>query len=280
MVWIISRPFFLPKLLKSKETHFFTTSMKKLIYHIGAPFRLLYKIYFVLVFALLAIPFYPIFFVLLRTDKNTHQAFKMKRVWAWLILFLTGIKVKKIDQHLLPKPPYVICANHASYLDIVVMFVVIPETFLFLGKAELLKWPIVRIFFRNMDIPVDRTNSIKARKSIELTKEAIQKGYSMAIFPEGLIPSADIPKMKPFKKGAFVLAVSKQVPIVPISFTSNWKLFSTETDPFGGGRPGIAEVIFHKPIPTKGKTETDIPALSKLVFDTISTKLNQKKGGE
>ncbi len=247
--------------------------MRKLGYYIGAPFRLLYKIYFVLVFVVLAIPFYPIFFFLLRTDKKTHQAFKVKQVWAWLLLFLTGIKVKKVNKNLLPKPPYVICANHASYLDIVVMFIAIPETFLFLGKAELLKWPIVRIFFRNMDIPVDRTNNVKARKSIELTKQAIQKGFSVAIFPEGLIPSENIPKMKPFKKGAFVLAVSQQAPIVPITFTTNWKLFSTEVDPFGGGRPGIAEVIFHPAISTINKTVNDIPDISKATFDVIDSKL-------
>ncbi len=247
--------------------------MKKLVYYIGAPFRLLYKIYFVLVFAVLAIPFYPIFFYLLRTDKKIHTAFKVKRIWAWLLLFLTGIKVKKINKHLLPKPPYVICANHASYLDIVIMFIAIPETFLFLGKAELLKWPIVRIFFRNMDIPVDRTNGVKARKSIELTKQAIQKGYSVAIFPEGLIPSENIPKMMPFKKGAFVLAVSQEAPIVPITFTTNWKLFSTEVDPFGGGRPGIAKVVFHPAINTINKTDKDIPELIQVTFDVIDSKL-------
>lgn len=243
--------------------------MRKTLNYIGGPFRLLYKVYFLLVFLVLAIPMYPLFYFLLRNDKRIHQAFKLKKIWANILLFFTGIKVSKRNTISLPKTPYVICANHASYLDIVVMFVIIPETFLFLGKAELLKWPIIRIFFRNMDIPVDRTNSIKARQSIELTKEAVQKGFSIAIFPEGLIPTEGIPKMKPFKRGAFVLAVSQQVPIVPITFSTNWKLFATESDLFGPGRPGIAEVIFHEPIPTKGKTEKDIRQLMKETFVAI-----------
>ena len=222
-----------------------------------------------LVFLILAIPMFPLFYFLLKTDKRIHQAFKLKRIWAKIILFFTGIVVVQNNKELLPKSPYVICANHASYLDIVLMFVVIPETFLFLGKAELLKWPIIKIFFRNMDIPVDRSNGMKAKKSIELTKEAIQKGFSVAIFPEGLIPSEGIPKMKPFKRGAFVLAVSQQVEIVPITFVNNWKLFATESDLFGPGRPGLAKVIFHKPISTKGKTEKDIPQLVKETFSSI-----------
>ncbi|MEN8929489.1 MAG: lysophospholipid acyltransferase family protein [Flavobacteriales bacterium] len=243
--------------------------MKNIVSHIFAPFRFLYKVYFVLIFLLLAIPMFPIFFYLLRTDKKIHQAFKLKRIWSKIILFLTAIKVKQTGKELLPKSPYVICANHASYLDIVVMFVIIPDTFLFLGKAELQKWPVVKIFFRNMDIPVDRSNSVKAKHSIELTKQAIQKGYSIAIFPEGLIPAKGIPKMKPFKRGAFVLAVSQQVEIVPISFATNWKLFATESDLFGPGSPGFAKVIFHSPIATKGKTEQDIPQLMKCTFSEI-----------
>lgn len=245
--------------------------MKRLVFYIFAPLRFLYKVYFVLVFLILAIPMFPLFFFLLRTDKNIHQAFKLKRIWAKLLLFFTGIVVVQKNKDLLPKTPYVICANHCSYLDIVVMFVVIPNTFLFLGKAELLKWPIVKIFFRNMDIPVDRSNSIKAKKSLELTKQAVQKGFSIAIFPEGLIPSEEIPKMKPFKRGAFVLAVSQQVDIVPITFANNWKLFATESDLFGPGRPGIAKVIFHSPILTKGKNEKDIPQLLKDTFSKIET---------
>lgn len=226
-----------------------------------------------LVFLILAIPMFPMFYFLLKTDKKIHQAFKLKRVWSKLLLFFTGIVVSQKNQELLPKSPYVICANHASYLDIVLMFFIIPDTFLFLGKAELLNWPIIKIFFRNMDIPVDRSNSMKAKKSIELTKEAVQKGFSVAIFPEGLIPSEGIPKMKPFKRGAFVLAVSQQVDIVPITFANNWKLFATESDLFGPGRPGIAKVFFHKPISTKGKTEKEIPSLIKETYSAIESKI-------
>jgi len=245
--------------------------MKTIFHYIFAPLRLLYKVYFLLVFLILAIPMFPLFYFLLKTDKRIHQAFKLKRIWAKLMLFFTGIVVVQKNQELLPKSPYVICANHASYLDIVLMFIVIPNTFLFLGKAELLKWPIIKVFFRNMDIPVDRSNSIKAKQSIELTKEAVQKGYSVAIFPEGLIPSEGIPKMKPFKRGAFVLAVSQQVEIVPISFANNWKLFATESDIWGGGRPGLAKVIIHSPVSTKGKTESDIPELIKETFSKIES---------
>lgn len=248
---------------------------KTIGWHLLAPLRFLYKIYFLLVFFTLAILLYPLFFFLLRSKKNVHRAFKLKQIWAKVLLVFTGIKVKIQGKENLLNSPCVICANHASYLDIVVMFVLIPNTFLFLGKAELLKWPVIRIFFRNMDIPVDRSNGFKARESIELTKQAVKEGFSIAIFPEGLIPVKDIPKMKPFKRGAFLLAVSQQVPIQPVSFTTNWKLFATESDPFGAGRPGVAKVIVHSSIPTANKTEKDIPALMKLTYQTIQRGIDQ-----
>lgn len=242
---------------------------KSIIWYVGAPLRFLYKIYFLFVFFLLAFLLYPIFFVLLRSKKNVHKAFQLKRIWAKILLILTGIKVKVEGKENLTDLPCVICANHASYLDIVVMFVVIPNTFLFLGKAELLKWPVIRIFFRNMDIPVDRSNGFKARESIELTKQAVKEGFTIAIFPEGLIPVHDVPKMKPFKRGAFLLAVSQQVPIQPISFATNWKLFATESDPFGAGRPGVSKVVIHPLISTSHKTEENILELIKLTYSTI-----------
>ncbi len=218
---------------------------------------------------------YPFFVILLRDEKNIHKAYHLKRVWSRLICFLTAIKVIVKGRSNLPNRPYVICANHASYLDIVVTFCVIPQTAVFLGKAELLKWPFVRAFFKNMDIPVDRSNRKKAAQSIELTKEAIQKGYSVVIFPEGMIPDEDRPKMHKFKNGAFNLAISQQADIVPITFKTNWLLFSHHGDLFGQGIPGISRSIIHKPISTKGLTDKDLVHLKDQVFEVIEKPLKQ-----
>lgn len=217
---------------------------------------------------------YPVFLILLKDEKNIHKAYKAKRFWARLICILTLVKVTLKGKENIPKQgPYVVCANHASYLDIVVMFCLIPDTTLFLGKAELLKWPIVRVFFKNMDIPVDRSNKMKAAQSIELTKEAVQKGHSIAIFPEGLIPDDDVPKLHKFKNGAFTLAIAKQVPVLPLTFQTNWKLFSHHGDLFGNGMPGISRSIIHKPILTTGMTERDLVNLKDKTREVIEKPL-------
>ena len=42
------------------------------------------------------------------------------------------------------------------------MYNVIPEYFLFMGKYELLRWPLFKIFFKDMNIAVNRGNRVEA----------------------------------------------------------------------------------------------------------------------
>ena len=75
--------------------------------------------------------------------------------------------MKRVKTSKLPKGPYLVVANHASYLDIFLMFSLLPRSpFLFLGKSEILKYPIIKAYFRRMNIPVFRDNKLKAAKSI------------------------------------------------------------------------------------------------------------------
>jgi len=123
-----------------------------------------------------------------------------------------------------------------------------------------------------MNIAVDRDNQIAAAKSLIRARQAIKKGWSIGIFPEGTIPSS-VPEMIPFKSGAFKLAIDAQVPIVPVTFLNNWKLMSEPSNTFGPASPGIAKAIIHEPLETKGLTNADIDSLSERVFEVISQPL-------
>lgn len=249
--------------------------MNKLFYYIFAPFRALYKIYFGLVFLITAIIMYPFCAFLVRDEKNVHKVYSLKRIWAGSIAILTGVFITYKGKKNIPNQAAVICANHASYLDILVIYWLFPKTTVFLGKAELQQWPFVRVFFKNMDIPVDRSNSRKAAHSIELTKEAIQKGFNVVIFPEGLIPEVNEPKMARFKNGAFTLALSQHAPVLPITYVTNWKLLKDHTELFGNARPGISKVVIHPIIPTVGLNEKDLVSLKKQTYKVIEEPLKQ-----
>ena len=179
--------------------------------------------------------------------------------------------VKKVKNSELPEGPYIIIANHSSYLDIFLMYSILPKhRFVFLGKSEILSYPIISTYFKNLNIPVFRTDKSKAGQSYNLAAKAVQDGWSIVIFPEGGIPDNQCPKMIPFKDGAFKLAKTLKVPIVPLTFTNNYKLFSDPTEILGPARPGIAKVYIHEYLSLELIQSKEIKEINKICFDRIN----------
>ncbi len=237
----------------------------------------IWKTWFFIVFAGMFIVLYPLFFITIKT-KNFDTAFKLKRVWSYCIAFGTGIiphLIYKAPSKKLPRP-CVIIGNHTSYLDIVLSTFYIDHLAIYLAKAELMKAPLFKIFFEGMDIPVDRKSRANAHKSILKSAEAIDKGQSMVIYPEGTISENGL--LKPFKNGAFKLAIDKQVPIVPIVHLNNWVLLQNGGYFKSNGRPGISKIVILEPIETKGLTEENLVALRDRVHTLINDTLNEYNG--
>ncbi len=236
--------------------------------------RLLFRLWFCLVFAVSMVVLYLPFRLLLRKPSGYPAAFRLMRAWA-RFLGMAGLMPLRVEwRATLPPPPYVVCINHSSYLDIVHAFNVLRDQFVFLGKQELLNWPLFRIFFRDMHIAVNRTNGAEAARALMRAGRALDQGLSVALFPEGTIPGS-APRMLPFKDGAFRLAIKKQVPIVPITFVNNWLLFGDPEQPWSRGQPGIARAVVHAAVPTIGLGAADVDNLRQQVFDAIEGPLRQ-----
>lgn len=238
------------------------------------PFRWVFKIWFGTVFFLSLLVLYPFFRLLLRRERDYPKAFRLMRVWGRFLNVALLVPASVERRGRLPAPPYVACVNHSSYLDIIHTYSVLPDYFLFMGKYELLKWPLFNIFFKGMNIAVNRGSRTEAAKALLKAARALDKGASVAIFPEGTIPHT-APRMKPFKDGAFKLAIEKQVPIVPITFLDHWRLFGDPEDPLSRARPGIARAVVHEAIETRGLTEADLDNLRQRVFERIEAPLIQ-----
>ncbi|MEX1002894.1 MAG: lysophospholipid acyltransferase family protein [Crocinitomicaceae bacterium] len=240
------------------------------------PFVIVYRIYFAVVFFTVLTLLYPVFWVLLLSDNHFEKVFRLKVWTSRIILFLDFIYVKKIKQPAqLPKGPFVICSNHSSYLDIIQMYAILPKTkFMFIGKAELLRWPVLNIFFKKVDIAVNRQKRHSAMRSIIRAKKEIARGWSIVIYPEGMVP-ANTPKLNFFKSGAFKMAIEEQVPILPITLLDTWQLFHSDPPLTAPARPGISRVIVHDPIPTKGLEKKDLVTLRQKTFDIINEPLLQ-----
>lgn len=243
------------------------------------PLIIIYRMYFALVFFLVLLVLYPLFWLLLLSEKNYSRIFKLKVTTARIILFLDFIGLKKIGPiPNLENKPYVICSNHSSYLDIILMYLILPkQQFLFIGKSELLSWPVINIFFKKLDIAVDREKRRSGMRSIMRAKEELKNGWSIAIFPEGGIPD-NTPVLNSFKNGAFKLAIEAEVSILPITIIDNWKLFKAEPLVTGNARPGFTRVVIHDPIPTKGMIKKDLIPLRQRTFDVINAPLLKHNG--
>ncbi|MBS1646022.1 MAG: 1-acyl-sn-glycerol-3-phosphate acyltransferase [Bacteroidetes bacterium] len=167
--------------------------------------------------------------------------------------------------------PCVIVSNHASYLDIIVSYFIIKNYFVFMAKFELNKAPLFNIFFKDMQISVDRASKTASHKAFLRAGLEIDAGHSVFVFPEGTISSDGV--LKNFKNGAFKLAIEKQVPVLPITFLNNWRLLQNGGFFKSYGRPGISKAVVHPPISTKGMGEENIVPLRQQVYSIIATQL-------
>ena len=189
-----------------------------------------------------------------------------------MIIPLLGYKIKwNTKKEELPQP-CIYCANHSSYLDIVVSYLVIPNFFVFMGKQELDKAPLFRIFFKEMNILVNRESNKSSHRAFLRAGKDIDRNQAVFIFPEAGISSSG--KLRGFKNGAFKLAIEKQIPIVPITFLNNWKLLQNGGFFKATGKPGISRIVVHPPIATTGMDQNDLISLRTKVYDIIHNQLN------
>ena len=234
----------------------------------------LYFFYFIIVYVVTCFLIAPYIFFFVRGDKKYKRAKKVKKYWAKSILFAVGIKIKKTGlKNVESDKNYIICPNHKSYLDILLMYLIIDHDFAFLGKSEILKYPVIRFFFkRGIDIPVYRGTRIKAAQCLELAKKEIKTGRSVVVFPEGGWDNSET-EMRKFKNGAFKLAIDTGCAILPITFKNNYDIFTDLTDLKGNSKPGIADVVVHKPILTKSLEKKDLVSLKNKTFNVINKEL-------
>lgn len=248
------------------------------MFYVLQPFRVLWKVFFFAFFVLTLFIFYPVFYYLLSKPKRFGKAFIAMRMWAWWLVTIPGVFVKVKNKSLLPSKPYIICPNHSSYLDIIIMYRVFSEYFIFMGKAELNDWPLFNIFFtKGMNISVNRSSNAGSHEAFERAKSETDKGHNIVIFPEGTIPS-EAPNLKAFKNGAFKLAMEKNIPIVPVTFLTNWRRLQAGPALKRRGGPGFSHVIIHPAVYPSDYKESGMLKMKQDIFDTIEKPIKERYG--
>ncbi len=181
------------------------------------------------------------------------------RFWSRLILKTIGSKAKVIGIEKLDiTKSYIYAVNHASALDIPLLYAYLPFQFRIAFKKELLSYPIVGWHLRRSgQICIDQQNPAAAIGSIRAALKTLKQGTPLVIFPEGgRTPDGDI---KPFLGGAFFLAIKAKVEVVPVALVGTFELLPMDTYHIKC-RP--VEMRIGQPISTAGYSRADMDKLS------------------
>ena len=178
----------------------------------AAAVHLLYGLYAWLVFLLLAVPAW----LLTALVPSPAIAWRVNRLAARIGVRLAGMAftVRGLDQ--LPRTPCVLVANHASYLDPIVLCAALPAYFSFVVKRELLDRAVPRLYLRGLGAQfVERFETRQSLEDAHRLSDVVKAGTSAGFFPEGTFTR--VTGLRSFHLGAFAAAVAAGVAVLPVA---------------------------------------------------------------
>ena len=237
---------------------------------ITMPLQLIWRIWFYILVLVTLLVFFPFLLVLTSNEKYYAGFWWLIRKWCFIVLYGMGFRLKiEREQELDRDKSYMFCSNHASLMDGFVLTILSKNPIVFVGKKELSKVPVFGFFYKRAVIMVDRSDPDSRKRVYEQAKKRLKNGTSIAIFPEGLVPSEDI-ILAPFKNGAFSLSIEHQIPIVPQIYYDCKRLFSWD---FFKGHPGVFRVKQCEFIDTNGLKKEDKDSLKERTYNLMYNEL-------
>jgi 1-acyl-sn-glycerol-3-phosphate acyltransferase len=142
---------------------------------------------------------------------------------AALALWLAGARLRVTGLEGLPGQPCVIVANHASYLDGIILSAALPPRFTFVIKKEMTRVPLANFLLKRIGSEfVDRSDRHKAASDTRRILQFAAMKQSIAFFPEGTFTPE--PGLRRFHNGAFVAALRAELPVVPVVILGSRKM--------------------------------------------------------
>jgi acyl carrier protein len=162
--------------------------------------------------------------------------------------------------------PYVIAANHSSFIDGLVLYVFLKEPVTFVSSTDMEHQFLLGRIMRGFGcVFVDRGRAERSAASIEILVETIRSGKHVLIFPEGSISPQ--PGLRVFHLGAFETAASSNCPIVPVGIRGSRNVLSPGSF---RSRPGHVKVSIGTPVMPAGSDFGDRVAMRDSVRDAIA----------
>jgi len=172
----------------------------------------LYGLYALVIFITFALTAFVLVMLPLGIKARRHIAHFAARAF----FAVAGLRLRLIDEQLLPTGPCVVVANHASYLDGIVLKAALPARFSFVIKKEFSSVPLAGLLLRRIGSEfVDRFNRHAGGMDARRLLKAAHVGQALAFFPEGTFLAE--PGLGKFHSGAFAIAARAELPVVPLA---------------------------------------------------------------
>jgi 1-acyl-sn-glycerol-3-phosphate acyltransferase len=125
-------------------------------------------------------------------------------------------------EHIPPKGPVLLVANHLTWYDPLLLGVIFPRRLWFLAKIEIFRLPLVGLGCRlTGQIPVHRGESDRA--ALEQALAYLRQGRVVTIFPEGTVAQHE--HLLAAHTGVAMLALRSGAPILPIAHRGTRQIF-------------------------------------------------------
>ena len=239
----------------------------------------LISFYLLIVFVVTSLVWFPIA-VFLRVstgwfDRRLAILHLFSSVWASCYTWFSPIWSVAITgrEHVDRKKAYVMACNHQSMMDIPVLYRIFLH-FKWVSKSSLFKIPIIGWnLWLNRYIKIERSSIKSQRKMLRQCAANIQNGSSVMIFPEGTRSRNG--ELRPFKEGAFLIALQQKTDIVPMVIDG-----SAKTMPEKGLFPFKKQKIYLNilpPVPYETFKNMGVRQLSEHIHTIIAGELNRMR---
>ncbi|MGI9308483.1 MAG: lysophospholipid acyltransferase family protein [Gammaproteobacteria bacterium] len=195
---------------------------------------------------------------------------KINRYAARLSFILAGIPITVEGLKNVPAGANIVVANHASYLDGIILTAVLPPDYRFVIKREMTKVPFAHFLLRRTGAEfVDRFEAGRRHADTRRVMQLADKGHSLAFFPEGTFTAA--PGLGRFHNGAFKAAVRSKLPVLPVVIMGSRAILPADQ---WLAIPGRINIVIH---PSLSTSDTDLSArtLMAQARETILAELDE-----
>jgi 1-acyl-sn-glycerol-3-phosphate acyltransferase len=160
---------------------------------------------------LLAVP------AILLLPRSGHR-WTVSRALARLLARLSGCRIEVDGLGHLPDGPCVLVANHASYIDGIVLAAALPRPVRFVAKGEFRHNALMRRLFERLGARfVERFDARRSVEDAQTLVDVAAEPSPLLFFAEGTFGPQ--PGVLPFRLGAFQVAARNESPVVPVAIS-------------------------------------------------------------